>query len=598
MFEEIMSQTNSVENVVWDLSVFYADPADPAIQRDLAEVQAAAERFAERYRGRVASLSAAELAEALQELESIYEKMGRLSAYSSLHWTTNTADPVRGALMQRINEADSQMDQTLLFFTLEWTQLSDEAAQIADDPALSRYRHYLHKQRRYRPHLLSEPEEKILNEKAVTGRQAWARFFEETVSSLRYEWEGQQVPQAVVLRQLYAPEREVRKRAADSITAGLRPHVRTLSYIFNTLLADKASEDRLRKYRTWLSARNLSNETTDEAVQALVNAVTSRYDIVQRYYTIKRRLLGLDELFDYDRYAVLPSAETRYSWDSARQIVLDAFGAFAPRMADVAREFFDQNWIHAPVVPNKTGGAFSHPTVPSAHPFILLNYTGTVRDVMTLAHELGHGVHQYLSRPHGFFGAYTPLTTAEMASVFGEMLVFNDLMARESDPSARLAMLASKIEDTFATVFRQISMNRFEDAIHTARREEGELSVERFNEFWLQTQRAMFGQSLTLREDYGIWWSYIPHFIRTPGYVYAYAFGELLVLALFSQYKQEGAAFAPRYLEVLSSGGSDSPERILAKVGVDLTDPNFWQQGLQIIDDMVSDLEMLTVQVL
>lgn len=592
-----MSQTNGVENIVWDLSVFYASPDDPAIQRDLTEVQAAAERFAERYRGRVGSLSAAELAEALQELESIYEKMGRLSAYSSLHWTTNTADPVRGALMQRINEADSQMDQTLLFFTLEWTQLSDEAAQIADDPALSRYRHYLHKQRRYRPHLLSEPEEKILNEKAVTGRQAWARFFEETVSSLRYEWEGQQVPQAVVLRQLYAPEREVRKRAADSLTAGLRPHVRTLSYIFNTLLADKASEDRLRKYPTWLSARNLSNETTDEAVQALVNAVTGRYDIVQRYYTIKRRLLGLDELFDYDRYAVLPSAETRYTWDAARQIVLDAFGAFAPRMADVARQFFDQNWIHAPVVPNKTGGAFSHPTVPSAHPFILLNYTGTVRDVMTLAHELGHGVHQYLSRPHGFFGAYTPLTTAEMASVFGEMLVFNDLMARESDPSARLAMLASKIEDTFATVFRQISMNRFEDAIHTARRQEGELSVERFNEFWLQTQRAMFGQSLTLREDYGIWWSYIPHFIRTPGYVYAYAFGELLVLALFSQYKQEGAAFAPRYLEVLSSGGSDSPERILAKVGVDLTDPNFWQQGLQIIDDMVSDLEALTVQV-
>lgn len=592
-----MSQTNGVENIVWDLSVFYASPDDPAIQHDLTEVQAAAGRFAERYRGRVGSLSAAELAEALQALESIYEKMGRLSAYSSLHWTTNTADPVRGALMQRINEADSQMDQTLLFFTLEWTQLSDEAAQIADDPALSRYRHYLHKQRRYRPHLLSEPEEKILNEKAVTGRQAWARFFEETVSSLRYEWEGQQVPQAVVLRQLYAPEREVRKRAADSVTAGLRPHVRTLSYIFNTLLADKASEDRLRKYPTWLSARNLSNETTDEAVQALVNAVTGRYDIVQRYYTIKRRLLGLDELFDYDRYAVLPSAETRYTWDAARQIVLDAFGAFAPRMADVARQFFDQNWIHAPVVPNKTGGAFSHPTVPSAHPFILLNYTGTVRDVMTLAHELGHGVHQYLSRPHGFFGAYTPLTTAEMASVFGEMLVFNDLMARESDPSARLAMLASKIEDTFATVFRQISMNRFEDAIHTARRQEGELSVERFNEFWLQTQRAMFGQSLTLREDYGIWWSYIPHFIRTPGYVYAYAFGELLVLALFSQYKQEGAAFAPRYLEVLSSGGSDSPERILAKVGVDLTDPNFWQQGLQIIDDMVSDLEALTVQV-
>ncbi len=593
-----MSQTNAAEDVIWDLSIFYASPDDPAIPRDLAEAQGQAERFAERYRGRVASLSAHELAEALRELEAIYEKMGRLSAYAALHWTTNTADPLRGALLQRVNEADSQLDQTLLFFTLEWAHATDEAAQIADDPALSRWRHYLHKQRRYRPHLLSEPEEKILNEKAVTGRQAWSRFFEETVSSLRYEWDGQQVPQAVVLRQLYAPDRDVRKRAADSITAGLRPHVRALSYIFNTLLADKASEDRLRKYPTWLSARNLSNETTDEAVQMLVEAVTSRYDIVQRYYTIKRRLLGLDELFDYDRYAPLPSAETRYAWETAQQIVLDAFGAFSPHMADVAREFFDKRWIHAPVVPNKSGGAFSHPTVPSAHPFILLNYTGTTRDVMTLAHELGHGVHQSLSRPHGFFGAYTPLTTAEMASVFGEMLVFNDLMARESDPSVRLAMLASKIEDTFATVFRQISMNRFEQAIHTARREEGELSVERFNQLWLQTQRAMFGESLTLREDYGIWWSYVPHFIRTPGYVYAYAFGELLVLALFSKYKQESASFVPRYLEVLSSGGSDAPERILAKVGVDLTDPTFWQQGLQIIDDMVSDLETLTVQVL
>ncbi len=592
-----MSQSNGSENVLWDLSVFYADPADPAIPRDLAEAQAAAERFAERYRGRVASLSAAELAEALRELEAIYEKMGGLSAYATLHWTTNTADPARGALLQRINEADAKLDQTLLFFTLEWTQLSDEAARIADDPALSRYRHHLHKQRRYRPHLLSEPEEKLLNEKAVTGRQAWARFFEETVSGLRYEWEGQLVPQAVVMRQLYSPEREVRRRAADSITAGLRPHVRTLSYVFNTLLADKASEDRLRRYPTWLSARNLANETTDQAVQTLVDAVTDRYDIVERYYALKRRLLGVEELFDYDRYAALPSAETRYTWQSARQIVLDAFGAFSPQMADVARQFFDQNWIHAPVVPNKSGGAFSHPTVPSAHPFIMLNYTGAARDVMTLAHELGHGVHQYLARQHGLFGAYTPLTTAEMASVFGEMLVFNDLMARESNPSARLAMLASKIEDTFATVFRQISMNRFEDAIHTARRAEGELSVERFSALWLQTQRAMFGASLTLRDDYGIWWSYVPHFIRTPGYVYAYAFGELLVLALFSRYKQEGAAFAPRYLEVLASGGSEAPERILAKVGVDLTDPTFWAQGLQIIDDMINDLEALTVQV-
>lgn len=592
-----MSKQTGAENVIWDLSIFYASPDDPALERDLIEVQAQAERFAERYRGRVTSLSASELAEALHELEAIYETIGKVSSFVTLHWTTDTADPKRGALLQRVREADSKLDQTLLFFMLEWTQVSEEGAKVSDDPALNRYRHHLRKQLRYRPHLLSEPEEKILNEKSVTGWQAWTRFFEETVNSIRYEWDGQQVPQAVVLRQLYSPERDVRKRAADSVTAGLRPHLRTLSYIFNTLLADKASEDRLRKYPTWISARNLANETTDEAVQALVDAVTSRYDIVQRYYQIKRRLLGLDELFDYDRYAMLPSAESYYAWDSARQIVLDAFSAFSPRMADIAREFFDKRWIHAPVMPNKSGGAFAHSSIPSAHPFILLNYTGSVRDVMTLAHELGHGVHQYLSRPHGVFGAHTPLTTAEMASVFGEMLVFNDLMVRESDPAVRLAMLANKIEDTFATVFRQISMNRFEHAIHTARREEGELSVERFNALWLQTQRAMFGESLTLREDYGIWWSYVPHFVRVPGYVYAYAFGELLVLALFSKYKQEGAPFVPRYLEVLESGGSDSPERILAKVGVDLTDPSFWQQGLRIIDDMVSDLETLVVQI-
>lgn len=365
--------------------------------------------------------------------------------------------------------------------------------------------------------------------------------------------------------------------------------------MFNTLLAEKASDDRLRKYPTWITSRNLSNETTDEAVQALVDAVTNRYDIVARYYHVKKQLLGVDTLYDYDRYAPLPGAESRYSWDEARQIVITAFNAFSPRMAEVADEFFTKNWIHAPVKQGKRGGAFASPTVPSAHPFVFVNYTGTGRDVMTLAHELGHGIHMYLSRQHGIFGAYTPLTTAEMASVFGEMLVFNDLMAKESDPSVRLAMLASKIEDTFATVFRQVSMNRFENAVHTARREQGELSTETISALWMDTQRTMFGNSVTLRDDYGIWWSYIPHFINTPGYVYAYAFGELLVLALFNKYKREGESFVPRYIDVLSSGGSDKPENILAKAGVDLTDPTFWQEGLSIIDDMVSDLQGLIV---
>ncbi len=592
-----MSQTTGAENVIWDLSIFYSSPDDPAIQRDLVDVQAQATRFAETYRGRVTSLSAAELAAALAELETIHEKMGKISSYAGLQWNTDTANPALGALLQRVREADSQLDQTLLFFTLEWTQISDEGAKVADDPTLGRYRHFLISQLRYRPHLRSEAEEKVIAEKAVTGRDAWVRFFMETSNAILFDWEGEKVPQSIVMRQLYATDRAVRKRAADSITAGLRPNLRPLTYVFNTLLADKASDDRLRNYPTWITSRNLANETNDEAVQALVDAVTSRYDIVSRYYTIKRRLLGVEELFDYDRYAALPGADKQHTWESARSIVLNAFGAFSPHMADVAREFFDKNWIHAPVSANKRGGAFASPTVPSAHPFVFVNYTGAVRDVMTLAHELGHGIHMYLSRPHGVFGAYTPLTTAEMASVFGEMLVFNDLMSRESDPAVRLSMLAGKLEDTFATVFRQISMNRFEHAMHTARRQEGELSTDRFIELWLESQRAMFGESVTLRDDYGIWWSYVPHFISTPGYVYAYAFGELLVLALFSKYKQEGESFVPRYLDVLAAGGSDKPEKILAKAGVDLTDPTFWQQGLQIIDDMVNDLEALTVQV-
>ncbi|MBI3396625.1 MAG: M3 family oligoendopeptidase, partial [Spirochaetia bacterium] len=334
----------------------------------------------------------------------------------------------------------------------------------------------------------------------------------------------------------------------------------TTTYIYNVSLAEKASTDRLRKYPTWISDRNLDNETSDLMVDALISAVTSRYDIVARYYKIKRKLLGVPELFDYDRYAPLEEVETHYQWDEAKQVVLNAFGAFHPKMAEVAAEFFDKRWIHAPVLPNKRGGAFASSCVPSVHPWVFVNFMGLGKDVMTLAHELGHGVHMYLSRPKGVLEANTPLTTAEMASVFGEMLVFNDMMKRETDPKVRQSMLASKIEDTFATVFRQVTMNRFEDAIHTARRSGGELTTDRYSELWLKTQRAMFGDSVTLRDDYGLWWSYVTHFIAVPGYVYAYAFGELLVLALFNQYRKQGDSFAPKYIDVLSSGGSDKPE--------------------------------------
>ena len=361
----------------------------------------------------------------------------------------------------------------------------------------------------------------------------------------------------------------------------------------NNILADKASDDRLRNYPTWISARNMSNEVDDATVDALVEAVTSRYDVVARYYNLKRRLLGLDGLYDYDRYAPLPAADRHYDWSEARDVVLNAYAGFDQRMADVASLFFERRWIDAAIRPGKRGGAFSAGTVPSVHPYILMNFEARPRDVMTLAHELGHGIHQKLAGVQGLLQADTPLTTAETASVFGEMLVFQDLLARENDPGVRLAMLTSKIEDSFATAFRQVSMNRFEHVAHTARRSEGELSTERLSELWMGSQRPMFGDSVTLTDNYALWWSYVPHFISTPGYVYAYAFGELLVLALYARFKQSSAGFADAYLAMLTAGGSNWPHEIVKPLGVDLTDPAFWQNGLGILDDMVRDAETL-----
>jgi oligoendopeptidase F len=497
-------------------------------------------------------------------------------------------------LLQKVTERGSRLGQKLVWLDLEIAHAPDDAASgWYAAPELAKYRHWLEVVRLYRPHLLTEPEEKILAEKSVTGRSAWDRFFDETHSAQRYEFDGEQMSRDQLLSRLYSPDRDTRRRAAQVVTDGLRDLKRTTTYVFNTVLADKASDDRLRRYPTWITSRNLSNEVDDATVDALVEAVTSRYDIVARYYRLKARLLGLDELFDYDRYAPLPAADRNYPWSEAKQIVLDAYRAFHPQMAEVAGMFFERNWIDAPPRPGKYGGAFSHGAVPSVHPYILLNYDAKPRDVMTLAHELGHGVHQKLSGVQGLLQADTPLTTAETASVFGEMLVFNSLMERESSPQVRLGMLTQKIEDAFATAFRQISMNRFEHAIHTARRGEGELTTERFGELWMETQRAMFGESVTLTDNYGLWWSYIPHFIGTPGYVYAYAFGQLLVLALYARYKEVGGDFPDRYVAMLSAGGSNWPHEIVKPLGVDLQDPAFWRGGLNILEEMVAEAEDL-----
>lgn len=597
----VEQKLTGAENVVWDLSVLFNGVDDPAIQEHIDRAMAMADDFAAKYRGKVATMNGKEMVAALEENEAIGDTFGRVGSYAMLMFSTDNADPKRGALIAKMQEAGAVLSQKVLFFDLEWKALDDSAAgELLDEIDVPKYKHELEADRRSKPYMLTEAEEQLVVEKNVTGRAAWTRFFSQLVSSFRYDLDGQTLVQSQVLSKLYEPDRDLRHRAADSLTATLKEHNMELTYVFNVLAAEKAADDKRRGYQTWISARNLSNKAPDETVEALIKSVTSNYDICQRHYRLKRVLLGYDELFDYDRYAPLNLSDDGefYTWAKAREMSESAYSRFNPRVGSIVSEFFDKNWIHAPVMPGKQGGAYASPTVPSAHPFVFVNYMGKARDIMTLAHELGHGLHMYLGgRANGSGGLYTPLTTAEMASTFGEMLVFDDLMANESNPEARLALLMGKLEDSFATVFRQIAMNRFEEAMHTARRTEGELPAARLNELWLQTQNAQFGNSVTLREDYGYWWSYVPHFLGTPGYVYAYSFGELLVLALFNLYKKGTPNFAEQYIGVLEAGNTDYPENILAQIGVDLRDPAFWNEGLQALSDMVAQAESLAREV-
>lgn len=584
--------------VTWDLADLYAGPDDPRLESDLAGALAAARAFAERHRGRVAALDAAGLVAALDELEALEEPAHRAGVYAQLVFAADTATPRHGALLQHVQERASEIRNALVFFELEWVALDDAAAEkLLADPALARRHHLLATMRRYRPHLLSEPEEKLLEEAANTGARAWSRLFDETLASLRFPLTGRDGEKAEekteeeILALLYDPDRETRRRAADALTQGLRANARLLGFVFNTLVQDKASRDRLRRYPEPAADRHLANEIEPATVAALLGACESRYDLVHRYYRLKRQLLGLDELRDYDRYAPIAAAEGQRSWDSARQLVLEAYRDFAPELAEIAGGFFTGRWIDAELRPGKRGGAFSASTVPSAHPYVLLNFTGNLRDVATLAHELGHGVHQYLSRGQGLFQQDTPLTTAETASVFGEMLVFRRLLREEEDPKVRLGLLCGKLEDAFATVFRQVAMTRFEEALHAARRREGELPIERVNALWMDANRPMFGDAVTLRDEYAWWWLYIPHFVHSPFYCYAYAFGELLVLALVRRYDEEGPAFVPRYLQMLAAGGSESPREVVARTGLDITDPGFWARGLSLLEELLAQAE-------
>lgn len=584
------------DDVAWELESLL-DTAGPEGVDELIDSAEQVVAALEAERGSVADFDAERLASFMEGLGEVLELVGRAGAYAALSFSTDTTDPERGALMQHVEERGTALQTRLLFFELEWAQLDDARVEelLAHD-RIDFARHHLRALRRYRPHLLSEPEEKILTEKRVTGSSAWSRLFEELTSTIEVTLSGDSTSLESALSTLAAPEAEVRRNAAEAITEALEPGLRTRAFVFNTLLGDKSIDDRLRSYDSWIASRNLDNEASDESVRALVEAVQGRYDIPHRWYALKARLLGVERIADYDRMAPVVDADPRFEFGTAVEVVLDSYASFSPELAKAAERFVTEGWIDAPVRSGKRPGAFCAYTVPSHHPYVFLNWTSRRRDVLTLAHELGHGLHAYLSRSQGVFHQHTPLTLAETASVFGETVTFGRLLEATTDPSDRLALAAESLEGQIATVFRQVAMNRFEDAVHTSRREDGELSVTRFGDIWESTQREVLGDAVEVTDGYRSWWSYVPHFIGTPGYVYAYAYGQLLALSVYAQYESRGADFVPSYLDLLSSGGSAPPEELGRIVGVDLSDPGFWDRGLDIVERQLAATEDAAAQ--
>ncbi|MCC5954423.1 MAG: M3 family oligoendopeptidase [Acidimicrobiia bacterium] len=599
------------EGVVWDLDTLLdGRDADWWLERaeEAVEVAAAA-------RGTVADMDAAALGTFMERIATVHDAVGRAGNHVSLRFATDTTDEAAGAAMQRVEERATAIGNRLVFFELEWAELDDgHVDELLVDERLQFCEHHLRSMRRFRTHLLSEPEEQLLADKSVTGASAWARLFSELTSTIEVALpdddanEGDESADSAgdadavadgnapisleeALSYLQHPDRDLRRRVAGAVSEALSPGLRTRAYIFNTLLADKSVDDRHRRYDSWLAERNLQNEASDSSVAALTEAVVARYEIARRWYRLKAAILGVDRIADYDRMASVSSSERRFGWSEAREIVLDAYHSFSPELGEGAGLFFDRRWIDAPVRPGKRPGAFCAYTVPAHHPYVFLNWTGRSTDVLTLAHELGHGLHAYLARPQGVFHQTTPLTVAETASVFGETVTFGRLLDATDDANERLDLLARSVEGSLATVFRQIAMNRFEDAVHTERRESGELATERFAELWAETQGDLFGDAVELTPGYRTWWSYIPHFIHTPGYVYAYAYGQLLALSVYRRYTEQGPSFVPRYLEMLAAGGSLPPEELGRLVDCDLEDPAFWDAGLELISEQVDAAE-------
>src|SRR3954467_4934991 len=584
----------------WNLADLYPSYDAPEVKRDLERADAECVAFEEAYKGKLATFASgadagAKLAEAVKRYEALDDLLGRLISFASLFYVGDTADPVRmkfyGDMQERITAASLH----LLFFTLELNRLGDAALENAmANPALGYYRPWIEDVRKEKPYQLEDRVEELFHEKSVTGAGAWNRLFDETMGSLRFKVDGKSLAIEQTLSLMQDANEKKRRAASEALAKTFKENRRVFTLITNTLAKDKEISDRWRGFKDIADARHLSNRVEPEVVEALVAAVRDAYPrLSHRYYALKAKWFGKKRLPHWDRNAPLPKvAQPIIAWDRARETVLTAYGAFSPRMADVAERFFARNWIDAPARPGKQAGAFAHPTVPSAHPYVLLNYQGKPRDVMTLAHELGHGVHQVLAAPNGALMAPTPLTLAETASVFGEMLTFRRLLDQTTNPTQRKAMLAAKVEDMINTVVRQIAFYSFERKVHVERRN-GELTSDKLCELWMSVQDESLGPSVRLGEGYETFWTYIPHFIHSPFYVYAYAFGDCLVNSLYGVYERSNDGFVDRYFALLSAGGTKHYSELLEPFGLNARDPSFWQIGLSMIERLIGELEAM-----
>jgi oligoendopeptidase F len=576
----------------WDLSDLYDSPDSPRVMTDLGRAETTAKSFALAHAGTLASLTGAALAAVIAEYERIQEILGRVASYAQLLFAGDSSDPAIGRFYQTVNERVTLIGSDLIFFRLELNRM-DEAvleSKLAN-PALARYRPWLRDLRVFRPHQLSDELEKLTHERDLTANGAWVRLFDETIAAMRIDLSGEALTVSDTLNKLSDRDRGVREAAGKAVGKAFGDNIRLFSLITNTLAKDKEIEDTWRHHARPASFRNRANMVEDEVVDALATAVRLSYPrLSHRYYRMKAKWLGLPKLQHWDRNAPLPSDDDRLiGWPDATKQVLDAYGAFSPELATVGQRFFDQPWIDARLKPGKSGGAFAHPTVPSVHPYLLLNYHGKTRDVMTLAHELGHGVHQVLAAPQGTLMSHTPLTLAETASVFGEMLTFRSLLDAAT-PAQRRIMLASKTEDMLNTVVRQVAFYQFETLLHDERRS-GELLPERIGQLWMQVQTESLGPAFEFTPEYSVFWSYVPHFIHSPFYVYAYAFGDCLVNALYSVFQGGHPGFQAKYLDMLRAGGTKRHKELLAPFGLDASDPAFWNKGLDVISGFIDELE-------